>query len=227
MLVRSDEEKSGSKGGSTYARNRFGAYCRQRTKPVNPSTPLQQEQRSRFALLTNLWNSVLTPAERAAWDLYAANVPMLNRLGQVINPTGFNHYCRSNSLILQAGGDRVDAAPQIYLKGEQDPTFAVEASESDQKLNVTFDNTLDWANEVAGFMAIFLGSPRMTNINFFKGPWRYTGKIVGATSPPSSPQALDVSFPVTKGQKIWAQARIIRADGRVSDPFRCAGLVVA
>lgn len=227
MLIRSDIEMSGSKGGTTFARNRFGAYARQRTKPVNPSTERQQAQRSIFALLTNLWNTTLTQAQRDAWDLYAANVPMLNRLGQVINPTGFNHYCRSNSLILQVGGTRVDDAPQVYLKGEQDPTFEVTGVESTQELSITFDGTLEWANEVGGYMAIFLGLPQMTKVNFFKGPWRYAGNIKGAATPPTSPQTINVSFPVTEGQKIWAQARIIRSDGRVSDPFRSTGVVGA
>lgn len=227
MLIRSDIEMSGSKGGTTFARNRFGAYARQRIKPVNPSTPRQQAQRSIFALLTNLWNTVLTQDQRNAWDAYAANVPMVNRLGQMIYPTGFNHYCRSNSLILQVEGTRIDDAPQIFLKGEQDPTFAVDGVESTQKLSITFDNALEWAGEVGGYMAIFLGLPRMTKVNFFKGPWRYAGKIAGAGTAPTSPQAVDVSFPVTEGQKIWAQARIIRADGRVSDPFRSTGVVGA
>jgi len=219
MLIVSNEQRSGSVGATTYAKNRFGMYARQRVVPVNPNTERQVQARSRMSLLTNLWNTTLTPAERDGWNSYAANVPMLNRLGQTIYVTGFNMYIRTNSLVLQAGLTRVDTPPGLFLKGESDPTFAITVSEATQLISVAFDNALDWAGEVGGALMVFAGSPVMTALNFFGGPWKYAGKVVGAVVPPTSPVTIACPQQVLEDQKLWVQARVVRADGRVSDPF--------
>jgi hypothetical protein len=58
------------------------------------------------------------------------------------------------------------------------------------------------------------------SVNFFKGPYRYAGRINGAVSPPVSPQNVTWPFVVAVGQKVFAQFRCILADGRVSSTFR-------
>ena len=93
-------QMSGSIAGNTYARNRFGNYARARTKPVNPNTDLQDQYRSAVASLTQRWAQTVTAAQRAAWNLYGNNVNMLNRLGEVVHLTGFNHYIRSNVMLV-------------------------------------------------------------------------------------------------------------------------------
>lgn len=220
MLIVSNEQRSGSQGATTYARNRYGQYARQRVVPTNPQTARQNAVRNVFASLANAWNQILTTAQRAGWNAYAAQVPMVNRLGQQIYVTGINHYIRSNSLILQAGLARVDIAPSLLLKGETDPAFTVSISEATALVSVAFNNTLDWAGEVGGALHVCMGQPAMTSINYFGGPYKYTGKIAGAVVPPTSPVTMPAPFPVAEGQKVWCQAHIIRADGRVSDPFR-------
>lgn len=227
MLIVANEQRSGSVGATTYAKNRFGMYARQRIVPVNPNTDRQVQARARLALLTGLWNTTLSAVQRNAWNEYAANVPMVNRLGQTVYVTGFNMYCRTNTLVLQVGGTRVDDAPALFLKGEQDPTVAVTISEAGQTLSIAFNNALDWAGEVGGYLAVFMGEPKATNVNFFNGPWKYAGKVSGAAVPPVSPQTVPVPQGIVEGQTIWTQFRVIRADGRVSDPFQSRSVAVA
>lgn len=220
MLVKSDELKSGSIGATTYAHNRFGQYARRRSTPVNPQSTPQVQARARMSLLSNLWNTALTADQRQAWDNYAANVPMQNRLGDQIYVTGFNMYCRANALVLQSGLTRVDDGPVLYLKGEQDPTFAVAISEGTQLISVTFDVNLDWVGEDEAALMCYMGDPKATNINFYNGPWLFADSIEGdSVTPPTSPATIAVPKFVAEGQKVWVRARVIRADGRVSDPF--------
>ena len=147
-----------------------------------------------------------------------------------VNPnlSGYNHYMRSNMIRKQAGVGIIDAGPTIFEIPAQDPTFAIVADESNQDILYTFNNALAWANEVGGYLFKFQGSPQNPQRNFFGGPWRYHGKIVGAGSPPSSPDTqVDPPFVVTELQRQWCYGRIGRADGRLSQPFTADTFCVA
>lgn len=217
---------SGSIGGTTYARNRYGAYARQRTKPVNPNSERQMSVRTAMSACRAAWFNTLTAAQREGWALYANSVPMINKLGETINLSGYNQFCRSAAATINGGLDIVAAAPTEFALPEQDSTLAVVPTADDQKLAVTFDNTLPWANETGAALLIYQGSPQDTTRNFFDGPWRYVGKVAGNdTTPPTSPASLDAAFPVATGQKVWLKARVLRADGRLSGFFRCVGTV--
>ncbi len=214
---------SGSVGGLTYSRNRFGMYIRNRSMPVNPNTSRQQFVRSIMTEVVEYWNSTLTSAQRAAWDTYASNVPVINRLGDTVHLTGFNMFVRSMIAIQQAGQSIVDDGPVIFSLPETDDTLAVAADVPNQEIDVTFDNTKPWANEDAGALIIKLGLPKLATRNFFNGPWRYADVVEGdSVTPPTSPASIVVPFPVAVGQKIWIEARIARADGRLSAPFRAS-----
>lgn len=214
-------EMRGSMAGNVYSRNRYGAYMRARTKPTNPNTALQQLVRATLTQLTDRWSQTATAANRIAWNLYGSNVVMLNKLGESMNLSGYNHYIRSNSLLTRAAIAPIDAGPVLFEIPEADPTIAITASEATQQISLTFDNTRDWANEDGGYIFKFMGQPQNAQRNFFGGPWRYMGKIDGdAITPPTSPDAQAVPFAIAEGQHLWVYCRIMRADGRLSAPFR-------
>lgn len=219
---------SGSIGGTTFARNRYGAYARNRSTVVNPATPSQSAMRLIMATLVQAWSSTLSTAQRAAWDVYGANVAMLNRLGEQVFLPGFNHFIRSNSIRLQAGLSMVLDGPTTFFLGETDTEATIAVTESTQKIALSFNANLAWATEVGGAICLWTGKPQNPTVNFFKGPYKYTGKAAGATPvAPTSPVSLDVPFPIVAAQLIYAQARILRADGRVSEPFRLEIAAVA
>lgn len=214
---------SGSVGGVTYSRNRFGMYIRNRSMPVNPNTSRQQAVRSIMTEVVEYWNGSLSAAQRSAWDAYAANVPVINRLGDTVQLTGFNMFVRSMIAIQQAGQDIVDDGPIVFSLPETDDTLAVATDVPNQEIDVTFDNTKAWANEDGGVLIVKMGLPKLATRNFFNGPFRYAGVVEGdAVTPPTSPAEIAVPFPVAVGQKLWIEARIARADGRLSAPFRAS-----
>lgn len=214
-------QMSGSIAGDTYARNRYGNYSRARTKPVNPNTARQIAVRASLATLTVRWSQTLTALQRAAWDLYASNVAMKNRLGETINLTGFNHYIRSNVERQRNGLGVVDAGPVVFELPAQDPTFAVTASEATQQVTLAYDDTMDWADETGGWMVFYLGMPQNAQRNFFAGPWRYCTNVPGADgAPPAGPKVAGVPYAIAELQHLWVYARILMADGRCSEVFR-------
>lgn len=214
-------QMAGSIGGTTFARNRSGNYARARTTPVNPNTALQVVVRAAMAWLTDRWSLGLTAVQRTAWNLYAANVVMANRLGESINLSGFNHYIRTNLIRKQLGLSIIDAGPVIFEIPASDPVLSITASAATQIITVTYDDTLNWANETEGFLFFFQGLPQNPQRNFFGGPWRSLGSVAGETGiPPPSPALPAAVYAIAAGQRQWIYARISRADGRLSAPFR-------
>jgi len=213
-------QMSGSIAGNTFARNRYGNYVRARTKPVNPNTALQVAIRSALSLLTTRWSQTLTADQRTAWNLYGASVNMTNKLGETMNLSGFNHYIRSNVILEQYGGPNIDDGPTVFELPQADPTFAITASEATQEISFVYDANLSWASETDAHMVLYQGSPQNAQRNFFNGPWRKctiaSGDVGGA---PASPKVGAAVFAMAEGQRLWAYGRILRADGRISEPF--------
>jgi len=214
-------EMRGSIAGNVFSKNRYGNYVRSRTVPVNPNTARQQLVRAALSTYTTRWAQTLTAGQRTAWNLYGSSVVMTNKLGESINLSGYNHYIRTNSILALGGVAAIDDGPTVFELPEADPTFAVAISEATQLITVTFDDTADWDDETTGHMFIFQGQPQNAQRNFFGGPWRYVGQIPGEAGVPlASPQTKACSFAATEGQRNWVYARIMRADGRLSAPFR-------
>jgi hypothetical protein len=221
-------QMTGSIAGNTFARNRSGNYVRAKTMPVNPRTALQDDVRTVLSQLSEYWHTTCTAAQRLAWETYAAAVQVKNRLGENIYLTGFNHFIRSNTLRMQAGLAIVDSGPTTLSMPAQDPTFAIEATASDNHVAVTFDNDQPWAILSTAALAVYIGEPQLATRNFFAGPWRFGAAIKGVPSTKAvSPADVDSPFTLITGQKIWAYARILNSDGSVSEPFRASGTVLA
>ena len=209
---------SGSTGGTTYSHNRFGAYTRNRSVPVNPNTDRQIGVRNAVRALTIAWQNTLTDAQRNGWEVYAANVSWINKLGQTVHLTGLNHYIRSNTPRLQVGVARVDAPPTTYNLATAELGLAAVASEVTQIASMTYDDTAAWANEAGGFQFVSCGLPKNGATKFFGGPYRIFGTITGDDiAPPSSPFAVTWTFPFAEGNRLWLRTRIARADGRLSE----------
>lgn len=216
-------QASGSVGGITYSHNAGGMYQRARAIPTNPNTPEQQTIRGAVTSLTNLWINSLSPAQRSLWETYAANVSVLNRLGEPIFLSGLNMYVRSNVPRIQGGDPRVDNGPTTFDIGDySNPSFAID--EAANEVDVTFTDTDTWVDEDDTAMMIWASRPQNTTINFFKGPYRFAGKIDGdSITPPTSPAVIALPFPVIAGQRVFVRANVTRADGRLSAPFRGFG----
>ena len=212
---------TGSVAGNTFARNRYGAYVRARTKPVNPNSTRQQAVRSAIADLASRWAQILTAVQRTAWNLYANSVIMKNRLGEDIHLSGYNHYIRSNTLLLQIGGTLVDNGPTVFELPEKDSTLSCTASEATQLVSVAFDDTFTWLDLDDAHLHVKMGTPQNPQRNFFGGPWRYMASIAGdSVAPPTTPDDQAVPFVIAELQRIWIEARIVLPDGRVSEPFQ-------
>ena len=219
---------SGSIGGQTFSHNRFGPYARTRAIPTNPNTARQQAVRNIFQTLALVWSSVLTQGKRDAWNLYGSTVVVKDKLGQDVHWTGFNHFIRSNSVLLGVPLARVDDGPTTMTLGPTDPTIVATISEATQQISLVFDDTLEWCDENDAAFQIQMSSPVGSGRAYLPPIFRVAGFMEGASvTPPTSPQLFSTPFAVTEGQLVLVQCRIVRADARLSPPFQATSAIVA
>lgn len=218
----------GSIGGQTASRNRFGNYLRARTTPVNPATDRQNAIRVAIQFLCDVWQTTLTAAQRAAWEVYAANITRVNKLGAQIKLTGFNMFIRSNSIRVQNGLVRMADGPIVLTLPPGDPVFACTVDVTNQQISVVFDDTMDWCTAAFGAMYVSMSLPHSRATNFIGGPFRIADVLEGIDPGGiASPQVMAVPFPVGLGQIVKCSARIGENDGRLSDPFHDQSAVIA
>lgn len=222
-------EASGSLAGVTYSHNRGGQYMRARAVPVNPNTQQQQDVRNYMASRSSAWGSVLTQAQRDGWEAYADQVLLTDSLGEPRKGTGLNHYVRCNVPRMQAAmaGSPLQVAPTTFDMGSySNPVLGV-IDASATTASIAYTNGDAWAIAVGGAMLVYASQGVGPAIAYFKGPYRYAGKVLGASTPPTSPLVVSLPFAVQVGQKVFIKINFVQVDGRLSSPFRVGGLVTA
>lgn len=216
VVLPEGQQRSGKQGGIVWSHNAAGPYVRNRAIPVNPNTSRQVAVRLSVRNLGIRWSVVLTQALRDAWDVYAANVTWLNRLGQTITLTGLNHYVRSNTPRLISGIAPVDIAPIIFDLAAADGALVATASAATQDLTIDGDPAGLWIGEADAWQFYYMGLPQNPGRKFFGGPYRLLTAVPGV-GPPPFPVVIAAAFPFGAGQRIWVRSRIARGDGRLSE----------
>jgi len=139
---------SGSIGGTTYSRNRYGVYIRRRAIPVQPETPSQLQARQRMAHISSAWKS-LTAAQRSAWKTWAATNPVFDSLGQAQTLQGNSAYIMLNNRLLTAS-QPVITDPPVIPPPDALETLEINITPTPLTVNLVFtpspldDNSLLW-----------------------------------------------------------------------------------
>lgn len=211
---------SGSAGGLTASRNRGGLYLRSRTVPVNPNTERQGTVRNAMAQLAVYWTQTMNQFNRDGWDAYAEAVPLPDTLGEPRNVGGLAMYQRSNIPRLQAGLDRVDAAPSTLALPE--PPISLSATIGPGPFadngSLSFAFLDDWVNQDGAALLVLMRKPVSTRVNTPRSSSRFALAVLGdSTTPPTSPVLFTTPWPTLAGQKVRLEARVSLADGRLSN----------
>lgn len=213
---------SGKIGGAVASHNKGGLYLRAWRNPTNPRSSQQLAVRNLFSSTSAFWNS-LTNTQRAAWNVMAENMTFPGVLGTAEKYSGAMCYQMCNLARLQAGLTRIDTAPVIYTMATLTPPVPT-VTAAGTTVSVAFTNTDAWANEVGGGLLVSAGRALNAGKQFFVGPYRFAGKVSGAATPPTSPAVITLPFPTgPAGSKQGFKFVAVRADGRISTPFRVLG----
>ncbi len=107
-----DIPKSGKCGVIVAYRTRFGSHQRSYVIPKNRQTQARQHMRSALGRLSNAWGTVLTQAQREAWNAKAPAVQSRKRLGQSGPLFGQMHFVGINSARARIGRDPLWTPPE-------------------------------------------------------------------------------------------------------------------
>lgn len=196
-------------------------YTRNRSVPTNPNTGAQASVRANMAQAVQKWMS-LSQTLRDQWATYAANVAWTNRLGDTVFLTGQQMFIRTQTVMLQVGSGDLVVAPSTYNLSNIGDITAGAPDVSAHTVALNYDNTAEWANDVAGnggYLAVFVSREVAPTINFFKGPFLYYGGVFGDSPAPTSP--FTITMPAgyfSLGNKVFIKAQAILSDGRMTTP---------
>lgn len=211
-------QASGSIAGITYSHGRGGMVTKARKTPTNPNSQRQRTIRYALGRLAPYWGEKLDAGQRDAWNLYAANVPWSNALGQTTFLTGHQHFIRCNGPRIQASIEILETAPTVYDLGTwTEPKIYLASDEPKLMLEVNVDD--DWNKTTGGYLLCYAGKTIGPGHKFYRNPWRYCGKHAGVTSDPFLYAIFDVTWPWSADNIAWVYCRIIQVDGRMSFPI--------
>jgi hypothetical protein len=214
---------SGSIGGTTYSRNRGGAYARNRTIPVQPNSAYQVAAKALFQSASGNWTSTLTASQRTAWEAYAASVPYTNKLGEKKYYTGQQRYVQTVMAGVNAGLTMVSFATAPSSTTEA--TNVAWPSTAFSQGGATADSTIKVAAitapadvTVGDLLLMYIGKPISQARRYNSGPWRYAGKSVYATGGSYPTVTLTDPYASTDaaGKSVPVMLRVLKADGRLS-----------
>lgn len=156
-------EVSGRIGGTIFAHNRGGMYVRNGTKPIKVTTPSAMNFKAILGAASQLW-TMLTSAQIAAWNTFAANNPQKNRLGRQISLTGQNFFIRLNSRLMYASADTISLPPTDQPPNLA-PVSAMSVTAESGTVSITFDDSGLNADDVLWIKAAASFSPTKNNVN--------------------------------------------------------------
>lgn len=202
----------GSIGGTTFARNPHGAYARNRTTPVQPNTMKQSQARAAFGMVPIHWSSVLSTAQRDAWEAMASTLTFTNRLGQTYTPNGqelHNKYNCALAPLVAAGVQNGETGTEFVLQAacptapiKSNPGFALaHVAGPPKKLTITAESEVVGAYE----LKVYVSAGLKPTVTFWNGPYETTLFAEGA----AAGVAVDILSGVTSGDRHFVKASII------------------
>lgn len=167
----------GKIGGTVFAKNKGGAYARNKVTPSNPNTSFQQTVRSIFGSVSAAWRG-LTNSQREAWNAAVLDWTTTNVFADVLVPSGKALFQRLNTSLANAGIAILEdvPVPQAFPFQQLNSVSAVAASDT---ILASFSSA-----GAEGQSYTFYGSPRQsgatTNVS---NQMRRIGTFGGANLP--------------------------------------------
>ena len=203
---------SGSVGGTTFARNRGGAYMRSRTVPLNPKSPSQFDVRLQFGALAQAWSADLDEAQRSSWDSYAIGTPIVNKLGQERLLSGINWFVGNNALNQAVGAPRIDTASSSNGVGSAFG-LTVEPNAATNTFDITGFGGIQTLPASGRGLLVQISRPQSGGVNFFAGPFRQAfGQVLTDVTTPIL--GIPLPFAAQPGQVLFFRHTWVDIGGR-------------
>lgn len=220
-------EIRGSIGGTVYSRNSGGAYIRTRIAPIQPGSTRQEEAKSVFAAGVNNWTNALSQLQRDMWAAYAAAVPYTDIFGATRYYSGQVRYVQAYACAINAGvaSATVAEAPLVYTAASPVNASSVAVNQGAAVADATFtlpDVLAPEDVEVGDMLLVYMGNKVTEATSYYKGPYRYAGKLTYASGDSFPGATFDDPWgqTVTEGDTRSVRVKVLKADNRLSPYVR-------
>lgn len=216
---------SGSIASTTYSRNRYGAYIRNRAIPVNPNTAVQTSVRSRFGAQSAAWRA-LTAGQREQWNTQAPLISLVDSLGSTYTPSGAQFYSSVNLNRSICGQSALSAPPIVDT-----PPAIASASLAVSGTTPAFDLTFSAAIAAGDFLIVQATAPSSAGRSYF-GRSEYK-QIAVLDSTDTSPADLQADYEAVfgaldtgdVGAKVSVRLVPVSANGFAQAHFRADAII--
>lgn len=215
---------SGSIGGTTFSRNRYGAYMRNRAKPVVNTSEAAMAAKVLMTTASQAWQN-LTVGQRLAWSEWARRNPIVGSLGDVQVVSGHaayvGIYCRMSII----GETPLDLPPITPAPAGLTAASFV-ATEATGTVAITFLATPLAADHYLWIRGCYVAS---AGITWIANQLRLCGVSVGAdVSPFEAGTLIEARLgDMTVGHRLILWVSVASGiTGLLSSPRYCEGTIV-
>ena len=216
---------SGSVGGQTASRNRYGAYFRTRAIPTTATSDAALSAKSRLAAASQAWGA-LTAAQRLSWRTWAQTNPVTDALGQQQVLSGHAAYVGIWTRTDVCGGTPF-AAPPLGAAPDALLTLTATWDIGAGDFEITYTGTPLGASEKLYIQAAVCDSP---GISYVQNLLKLVGFSAAAQASPFDAQTLiEARFgSLAADQIVHMQVSVIdTTTGLLSAPRIVSGTVVS
>jgi hypothetical protein len=201
----------GSIAGTTYLGNQFHPIVgRQRVSPVNPRTADQTLIRGAMGACAIIWKSILTVAQRLAWDNYALTCIYTKATGQYTIP-GRSIFIAGRGLIEFLNNRFAVAVPVVNTAPTEPGFYTVNNISATPGIAGQIDVTVNNFGTHDVQVLIQVSPPQNVSRNRYQGPWVQTWAVCD-----DAPSGASTVIPVTglpSGLKFFLRVRAVVNDG--------------
>ena len=215
---------SGAIGGTVFSRNRGGAYTRNRAVPITSTTSFALAAKARFAAESEFWQT-LTVAQRASWEAFALQRPIVDTLGFSRHLTGHQTWVGINSRRASLGDARL-LVPPITSASPALTSLVLAADIGLGNVDLTYTVTPLAAADELYIRAAVTNS---AGINYIQNLLRLVGSSAAAQASPFDIETLvtDRLGTLTVGQTLHVEVSVYdNLTGLLSLPIRDSAVVV-
>lgn len=217
------ERVSGRSEGQpvVYTYNRGQSVLRVFTNPSQPDTSDQIEIRAIFSALTKNWKE-LSSAQRNAWNTWAAEHPVRNRLGNRVSRTGLTAYVQLGTMYYIRTGSLPTAAPVLAQPASPTGITDLLNDSNEPSFEVTHTYTTLTGLYLVARMTSAIPSaaitPRISAYRMISGVSNVSIQALAASG--TAYVWSDPKYVPTVGARFGIEVSIMNAEGWESNPYR-------
>ncbi len=211
-------QPASSTNGNTFYKNGGQLCMRSRAYPLPNQSQAHIVPMNAIAILSMLWESPLTNADRIAWGNYAFATPLTDAYGNPRFVKGYAHFMRVNRPLLQHGLPLQLLPPATTGL----PTFtaaSLATISGTTTVKVTITNTDPWANQTGAHMMLWISRQRSPRRLYPPEVYKPLGTVPGnGTTPPTNDQTFVNPWGFVKDTASqWLRGSVIDINGRLSN----------